>query len=229
MNAIHTPVFRRHTRALARGVALAAAFASVSSVGAGRAAAQAHYYPSFQVPRVTDRDYTGALIANAGTGALFQWREGIAANAQLSLDAGLADLDDAGTRVFFGGNYARELTRSTAEQPLDLLFTLGAGLSLGDGPELFRIPVGLSLGHRFPLEGSVAITPYVHPRLSLDVVTGNGGGDGTDLTIDFDLGASFEITPQLAIRASLLLTGADLADGAGFGLGLTYRPAALRR
>lgn len=214
---------RRTVRSLAAGLALVAAPAAT-------AGAQAWFYPSFQVPRVADRDYNFGVVANNGTSALFQWREGISPTSQLSLDAGLADQDgDDNTKLFVGGQYARELTRASADQPLDMLFTAGAGFAIGDGPDLFRIPVGLSVGHRFELEGTLAITPYVHPRASLDFFTGPGDADGSDLSLDFDIGASFELSRQIALRAALLFSGAQASDDFGFGISLNWSPAPLAR
>lgn len=193
--------------------------------------AQAWFYPSFQVPNTTDRDYTFGVSGGAGTAFVFQWREGLDAINQLSLDAGLADPDGpSNTKIFVGGNYGRQLTRATKDQPLDLLFTAGLGLAAGDGPDVIRIPVGLSVGHRFPLEGGMAITPYVHPRISFDSYTGDRdeGGDRHRLTLDFDLGGSLEITPQLALRASVLFSGGDGGTDTGIGVGLTFTPRGLR-
>jgi hypothetical protein len=215
------PIARRLVGRIAAGSALVAAFAAP-------AAAQAWFYPSFQIPRVVERDYNFGVTTNNGTSALFQWREGVAANSQLSLDAGLADSDgDENTKLFVGGQYARELTRATVDQPLDLLLTAGAGLAVGDGPDLFRFPVGVSVGHRFLLEGNMAVTPYVHPRISLDFVT--GPNSGSDLTLDFDVGGSFELTRQLSLRASLLFSGAAGGDNTGFGISLTWSPAPITR
>jgi hypothetical protein len=215
----------------ARRVALAASSLAVAALLAPAAAgAQSWFTPSFQPPAVSTRDYTIGLSANAGTSAIFQWREGIDPRSHFGLEGGLVDTDgDGGTKLLLGGHYAYQLTRSSAEQPLDLLLTAGAGLAVGDGPDLFRIPLGVSLGHRFPLEGGVAITPYVHPRLSLDFYSGQGNADGSDLSIDFDLGANFEITRQLALRGSLILSGGRGSDDVGFGIGLTITPAPLRR
>jgi hypothetical protein len=198
---------------------------------ARQAAAQSWFTPSFQPPTVSSRDYTAAVGANAGTSAIFQWREGLDPSSHFGVEGGLVDTDgDGGTKLLLGGHYAYQLARARADQPLDLLLTAGAGLAVGDGPDLFRIPVGVSVGHRFPLEGGLAITPYVHPRLSLDFYNGARNGDGgSDLSIDFDLGASFEITPQLALRGSLVLSGGRASDDVGFGIGLTITPAALRR
>jgi hypothetical protein len=193
--------------------------------------AQAWFYPSFQVPNTTDRDYTFGVGGGPGTAFVFQWREGLDAINQLSLDAGLADPDGpSNTKIFVGGQYGRQLTRATKDQPLDLLFTAGLGVAAGDGPDIIRIPVGLSVGHRFPLEGGLAITPYVHPRISFDSYTGDRGegGDRHRLTLDFDLGGSFEITPQLALRASVLFSGGDGGTDTGIGVGLTFTPRGLR-
>jgi hypothetical protein len=212
-------------RTAATAALLTAAFAAPPPV-----AAQAWFYPSFQIPRTVDRDYNFGLVANDGAGALFQWREGLSRGTQLSLDAGLAAVSGA-TQLFVGGQYALQLTTASPEQPLDLLLTAGAGVSLGDGPDFLRVPVGVSIGHRFPLEGGLAITPYVHPRLSLDVLTGSraSGGDRTHLTLDFDVGGSLEVTHQLAIRATVLVSGAERGNDAAFGLGLTFTPPPLRR
>ncbi|MGZ8412869.1 MAG: hypothetical protein ACXW61_05415 [Gemmatirosa sp.] len=203
--------------------------ALVAPPAARSAQAQSWFTPSFQPPRPSTRDYTLAVAANAGTSVLFQWREGLGPESHFGLEGGLVDVDgEGGTKLLAGGSYAYQLTRTTATQPLDVLLTAGAGFAVGDGADLFRIPVGVSVGHRFALDGEMAITPYVHPRLSLDVITGAGDdADNTDLSIDFDLGASFEITRQIALRGSLVLSGGRLSDDVGFGIGLTIVPARL--
>lgn len=204
----------------------------VAAASAKSAHAQAWFYPSFQIPTTVDRDYTGAVSGGGGTTFLFQWREGLDVANQLSLDVGLADPDGASnTRLVLGGNYAHQLGRATKDQPLDLLLTTGLGFAVGDSPNLIRIPVGLSIGHRFPLEGGLAITPYVHPRMSLDVFTADRGdaGDRTHLTLDFDLGGSLELSRNLALRASVLFSGGNGGTDTGLGVGLTFTPAPLKR
>ena len=206
---------------------LAAALA-LTAAAALPAAAQAWFIPSFQPPRVTDRDYTIAVAANAGTSALFQWREATSGrNGQFSLEAGLVDADPSQAKLLLGAGYAHQLARATSQQPLDLLLTAGLGLAAGEGVDVLRVPIGVSVGHRFQLDGPLAITPYVHPRLSLDTYFGRRDDD-LDLAIDFDVGASFEVTSQLAIRGSLVLSGSG-GDDVGFGLGLTIRPQGLAR
>lgn len=210
-----------------RGGALCAALGAAALLApVRRAAAQAWFYPSFQTPRTVEREYNFAAVAAHGADLLFQWREGIAPGSQLSLDAGLADPNGpSNTKLFVGGQYALEVVRATGDQPLDLLATVGAGLAVGNGPSLFRIPVGVSVGHTFPLEGGMSVTPYVHPRVSLDFWSRSDGGD--HVSLDFDVGASFVLTSALSLRGSLVFSGNDAAS-TGFGIGLTLTPAALR-
>ncbi len=213
-----------------RGVVVLLALAALAASPAARSVeAQSWFTPSFQPPRPSTRDYTLGVAANAGTSVLFQWREGLGPESHFGVEGGLVDVDgEGGTKLILGGSYAYQITRATTTQPLDVLLTAGAGFAVGDGADLFRIPLGVSVGHRFALEGDMAITPYVHPRLSLDVLTGAGDNvDNTDLSIDFDLGASFEITRQIALRGSLVLSGGRFSDDVGFGIGLTIIPAGL--
>ncbi|MDQ6611207.1 MAG: hypothetical protein M3Y64_02130, partial [Gemmatimonadota bacterium] len=42
--------------------------------------AQAYSYPSLQLPTVSTRDYTAAIVGSNGAIALFQWRERIASD-----------------------------------------------------------------------------------------------------------------------------------------------------
>jgi hypothetical protein len=166
---------------------------------------------------------------DVGTSLLFQWREGWSPVSQLSFDVGVLDpdADNADVQLLLGGAYARQLTRSSADLPLDLLLTAGANALVGD-TFLLEIPIGVSVGHRFPLEGGLAITPYLHPRVGLQYCSecGAGGDSDTDLGVSFDLGADFEVSPRLSLRASFLF-GDDDADAIGFGV--AWRPIGLRR
>lgn len=73
----------------------------------------------------------------------------------------------------------------------------------------------------------MALTPYIHPRLSLDFVSRRRGGN--DLGLTFDLGANFEVSRTLAIRGAMLFTGTDSFDGEGFGVSLAWTPPSLAR
>ncbi len=217
----------RTTMALTLGALVAAAAVTE------RADAQAFHYPSLQVPTASTRDYTAALVGGPGTTALFQWREGFAPRRHWQLDAGLADRQGSeNLSLFVGGAIAQELTSATNDQPLDLLFTAGAGIAFGGGSSLIRIPVGVSIGHTFELDQGMAITPFVHPRASVDVSSGGGpNGDGqSEVSLNFDLGASFKVNSQFAVRVSGGFTGSDLVGGKdSFAVGFTWTPAPLAR
>jgi hypothetical protein len=199
--------------------------------------AQAWAYPAFQSPRVVNREFNFAIAdaGNAGTSLVFQWREGLNPRSQLSFDAGFADPDgqDNG-KLLLGGGFAVMLTEATAEMPLDFLVTGGLNFAVGEGADLVRVPVGVSIGHRFPLDEGFAITPYIHPRLSLDICTDCSGDQNdesdSDIGIDFDLGVNFEVTRQLSLRVSAVIGGSDaFQDSDGFGISLAWAPAGLSR
>ena len=201
------------------------ASALLLTVSAAPAVAQS-FYPSFQQPRVVSREFNFAIADGDDlTPLVFQWREGTGPGTQLSLDLGLADPDVEGLDTFFmiGGQYARMLTQARADMPLDLLLTAGIFSQFGNDITLIGIPVGVSVGHRFPLTGtSMAVTPYVHPRVSLDYGKFAGESD-TEVNITFDIGGSLEITPQLALRVTALFGDADAV-----GLSLAWTPRGLR-
>lgn len=218
------------TTFLTTTILTAVAFAGPAAATAG---AQAWNYPSFQQPRTTDREYNFAVADggdNTGTSFVFQWREGATQGNQLSLDVGLADPDFSGNKFLIGGTFAHQLVLSNAQVPFDLLFTAGVNGAFGSG-SLLRIPVGVSVGRRFPLEGGLAITPYVHPRLAVDVCT-SCDRDRSTVGLDFDLGADFQFSPQFSLRFSALFSGSDYFfanSGDAFGLSLAWRPPGLRR
>ena len=192
--------------------------------------AQAWSYPAFQTPRVAARELNFGIADGSGTSLIFQWREGRAARSQLSLDLGVVTGDND---VFLvGGQYGYQLARADANMPLDFMLTVGANGAFNSPNNLIRVPVGVSLGHRFPLEGLMAITPWVHPRLSIDhcsecdverrnnvfVTTSR-----TDANFVFDLGGSLEFTPTLAVRVAASLGGGTFFDDA-FGVSLAWTP-----
>ena len=211
------------------GLRTAGLIGTMLLAGSTVAAAQT-MYPSFQQPRVASREFNFAIADGDGiTPFVFQWREGTSAGTQLSFDAGLADPDQEGTDVYLilGGQFARSLARSRADMPLDVLFTVGAFTQFGNDEVFLNIPVGTSVGHRFPLQGTqMAITPYIHPRLALQYVSfDNGTVDESDTEIDisFDVGGSLEFSPQLALRLSAPFGDADV-----LGISLAWTPRGLR-
>jgi hypothetical protein len=194
--------------------------------------AQAFNYPSMQTPSASTRDYTAALVGGSGTTLLFQWREGAGRGMHWQLDAGLADpKGSTDPLLFVGGSLARELVRASGDQPLDLLFTAGIGAAAGDGT-WFRVPVGVSAGHRFGLDDGMSITPYVHPRLSVDVCgrCGAGRDSRSSVSLNFDIGALWQVNRQFGVRASAAFTGSDVVGSdETVGVGVTWTPTSLRR
>ena len=198
-----------------------------------RADAQAANYPSMQVPTASTRDYTAAVSSGAGTTALFQWREGWAPRRHWQLDAGLIDRKGSDNlSLFVGAGIGQELANASGDQPLDLLFTAGAGAAFGGGSTVVRLPVGVSIGHTFDLEQGVALTPFVHPRASLDVASGKGGDGGSrsEVSLNFDLGVNLQVNRQFAVRAAAAFTGSELAGAQdSFAIGFNWTPAPLVR
>jgi len=90
---------------------------------------------------------------------------------------------------------------------------VGFGASVGDGPDRYFVPVGVSLGRRFDLEGSnTTFVPYAHPV----IVPVFGGGD-SDVKFALGLGVDIRFSAQWAVRAS-----GGLGDIEGVGVSLAY-------
>lgn len=193
--------------------------------------AQASNSPSMQVPTASTRDYTAAVSSGAGTTALFQWREAWKPSRHWQLEAGLTDRKGSDAlSLFVGGGIGQEITRARGDQPLDVLFTVGAGAALGGGATVARIPVGVSIGHTFGLDQGMAITPYVHPRASLDWASGGGGGSQSEVSLNFDVGVNFQVNSQFAVRAAAAFTGSELGGAQDtFAIGFNWTPASLSR
>ncbi len=216
-----------------RSLAAAVVAAALVSVAAAPsiAEAQAFNYPSLQTPQASTRDYTAALVGGAGTTLLFQWREGAGTGLHWQLDAGLADpKGGADPLLFVGGGFGKELTRATADQPLDVMLTAGAGAAFGGNNTVLRIPVGVSVGHRFALDQGMAITPYVHPRASVDVCSRcglNRNGRST-ISLNFDAGAFWQVNRNFGVITAASFSGSDaFTDDDTFAIGVRWTPAAL--
>lgn len=209
---------------------LAAAFSASALLSATQVDAQAWAYPAFQPPRVIVREYNfGIADADRGGGAsfVFQWREQSGPATQFSFDIGLADTESRNSDLLlFGGvGLGHRLGNATDEVPIDFLLTAGIYLGIGD-ITLFRIPVGVSIGHTFDMGGGMALTPYLHPRLTIDVCNDCGG---SDIGLIFDLGANFQLSRSVAIRGAAMFTGDDTIGGEGFGISLAWTPPSLAR
>lgn len=186
--------------------------------------AQAGPYPALQPTRVVEREYNFALADYQGGSALLvQWREGMGnPKLQFTGEVGIGDGPGEASLVL-GGFVHYQLMTATDDLPFDMVLGGGLGVTTGNGASLFRIPVGVAIGHRFPLEGKYAITPFVHPRLSFNR-SSVAGVSATDTDIELDIGGNFEINEQMQVRLA-----AALGDGSGVGISFAWSPRGLRR
>jgi hypothetical protein len=207
--------------------------------------AQAYNYPVLQTPRIVDREYNfaAASAGNSGTALIFQWREGLNADWQFSLDGGIASPHGGGdTRLLLGGALAWQWKRANADLPFDVALTGGAGFSTGNNLNVVRIPTGAAVGHTFKLENGNELTPFVHPRLSLDfcsdpVETINPNGSvvhvcpsSSKVDVDVDVGVNYEVTPQVALRVAGLLGGTSyLGSTNAIGFSVAWTPKGLKK
>jgi len=185
---------------------------------ASTASAQETGTPIFKAPyRAFTSHEVGASFSDPGEGVSFAlegfYRYGKDAN-DFSLRGGFADLNGpGGSRFLLGGDFRTQVVSYSESFPLDGSLTVGAGMNLGDGPDAYYIPVGVSLGRRFEMEGSnTTFIPYVHPV----IVPVFGGGDSE---VDFALGLGVDIrfSEQWAVRAS-----GGIGDIEGVGISVAY-------
>jgi hypothetical protein len=151
-------------------------------------------------------DYEGVTFALEGF-----YRYGNGPN-DLSVRGGFSDLqDDLGNQVLVGGDFRTQILTYSDAIPLDGSLTAGFGASIGDGPDFFRLPVGISLGRRFEVEGSeTTFVPFAHP-----VIVPRFGTGEDDVDFALGLGVDMRFGGSLAVRAS-----GGLGDIEGVGLGL---------
>lgn len=195
--------------------AVLAGMALVSAV-AGRVGAQETGTPVFKAPyrAFTTHEFGGNL--SFPSGAVNFALEGFYGYGHGSFDlgfrGGLEDLEGNGdTRVLLGADFRTRVIHATERIPLDGAFTLGFGLNAGDGPDVVLIPIGLSLGRRFLLEGSkISFVPYVHPVLAPAF-----SSDDSDLEAAFGLGVDIRFSSTVDFRVS-----GGLGDIEGISLGL---------
>lgn len=185
---------------------------------AGTASAQETGTPIFKAPyRAFENHEFGASFSDPGEGASLAlegfYRYGRAAN-DFSLRAGFEDLNGSGgTRFLIGGDFRTQVVSYSESFPLDGSLTLGLGANVGDGVDRYFIPVGVSLGRRFDVEGSnTTFVPYVHP-----VIVPTFGGGNDDVNFALGLGVDIRFSQQWAIRAS-----GGLGDIEGVGISVAY-------
>jgi opacity protein-like surface antigen len=187
-------------------------------LGAGELAAQETGTPMFKAPyrSFTNHEF-GVGFSDPGDAAQYAL-EGFYAYGRGSNDfgirGGVADPEEGDMRILLGGNFRTRVLSYSESFPLDGALTVGAGLNFGDGDDLIYLPVGLSVGRRFELEGSeTTFTPYVHPTI-IPVIGAQGGSD-----VGFALGLGVDM--RFAENWSVGVSG-GLGDLEGVGIALTY-------
>ncbi len=192
--------------------------ATVLAWSATESAAQETGTPIFKAPyRAFTSHEFGAAFSDPGEGVDYAlegfYSYGRGSN-DFGLRAGFADPADGDMRLLLGGNFRTRVINYSESFPLDGALTVGAGLNIGDGDDLIYLPVGLTVGRRFELEGSkTTFTPYAHPTL-VPVIGAQGGSD-----VGFALGLGVDM--RLGQDWSARVSG-GLGDLEGVGIALTY-------
>ena len=180
-------------------------------------AAQETGTPIFKAPyRAFDNHELGASLSDGGEGAEFAiegfYRYGAGQN-DFSVRGGFADVEGSDTRFLIGGDFRTQVVNYSESFPLDGALTLGLGGLFGEGDDVFLLPVGISLGRRFDVEGSsTTFVPYVHPN----IIPAFGGGDD-DVLFALGLGVDIRFSERWAVRAS-----GGLGDIEGVGVSIAY-------
>jgi hypothetical protein len=202
-------------RSLSGGLLVAA----VIALSARGAAAQETGTPMFKAPyRAFTNHEFGAAFSDPGEGVSFAlegfYSYGRGSN-DFGLRAGIADPEGSGdTRILLGGDFRTRVLSYSESFPLDGALTVGAGINIGDGDDLIYLPVGISVGRRFELEGSkTTFTPYAHPVL----VPVLGASGGSDVGFALGLGVDLRFSQEWSARVS-----GGVGDLEGVGLALTY-------
>ena len=181
------------------------------------AVAQETSTPIFKAPyRAFDNHEFGASLSDGGEAAEFSlegfYRFG-KRNNDFSVRGGFADVEGSDTRFLLGGDFRTQIVNYSESFPLDGALTLGFGGLFGEGDDLFLLPVGVSLGRRFDVEGSsTTFVPYVHPN----IIPSFGGGED-DVLFALGLGVDVRFSERWAVRAS-----GGLGDIEGVGISLAY-------
>jgi hypothetical protein len=185
---------------------------------AGTLAAQETGTPIFKAPyRAFTSHEIGASLSDPGEGVSLAlegfYRYGRGPN-DFSIRGGFADLNGSGgTRVLLGGDFRTQVVSYSESFPLDGSLTLGLGANVGDGDDAYYVPVGVSLGRRFDLEGSsTTFVPYFHP-----VIVPTFGGGNSDVNFALGLGVDIRFSDSWALRAS-----GGLGDIEGVGVSVAY-------
>jgi hypothetical protein len=198
---------------------------AVLAWSAGSAAAQETGTPLFKSPyRMFTTHEFGAALSDPGSGVSYAL-EGFYRYASGPYDFSLrggyehlsSEVNGVATpccsRYLLGGDFRTQVIKYSESVPLDGSLTLGFGANIGDGEDSYYIPIGLTVGRRFELEGSkTTFVPFAHPVL---IPAFGGGGSRIDFALG--LGVDVRLSQTFAIRAS-----GGIGDIDGVGIGVSY-------
>lgn len=228
---------RLRARALRLAVYVIAALAGLTT--AQEARGQAWIYPSFQEPRVVNREFTLAVADGGfdGTSYIFQWREELASRDLFIFDGGVAPNVNGNAVWFFGGRYGYLFLQQRDSEAFSMLGTAGLTISMGHGGPFTRVPFAVSLGHRFQFDNAMALTAYIHPAASIDfcgssscIVQVRGGSSEAGLGASFGIGANLDIAHGFSVRAEAAFNRSTVANiDNTIGIGVAWQPPGLRR
>jgi hypothetical protein len=182
------------------------------------AVAQETGTPIFKAPyRAFENHEFGGSLSDPGEGIDFAlegfYRYGKGAH-DFSVRGGFADAAGENTLFLIGGDFRTQVLRYSESFPLDGSLTLGLGGLFGEGDDVILLPLGISLGRRFDVEGSsTTFVPYVHPN----IVPVLGGGGDDDVQFTLGLGVDIRFSQRWALRAS-----GGLGDIEGVGISVAY-------
>lgn len=193
-------------------------------LGAAPAAAQAWDAPMFLPPNPGGE--LGVYLSkpdNADWGLQGIWRQPGALN--LGVRLGLAQISSGNTSWFVGGETYGPVVLGPST-PVDVNWVVGAGASFDGSFTWLRIPFGVTIGKTLHA-GHTAVTPYVLPRLALDVESDNNATD-TRLNFATDLGADLRLSPAMKLRfgVTLEMGGGRSFQNLGLGLAVAFPRAA---
>jgi opacity protein-like surface antigen len=192
---------------------------TLAAFGAAEASAQETGTPIFKAPyRAFEQHEFGASLSDPGSGVRYAlegfYRYGYK-QFDVSVRGGWAKLSGpgGGTRYLLGGDLRTRVLDASEKIPVDGALTLGFGGNVGTGTDAYYLPVGISLGRRFNLEGSqTTFVPYAHPV----IIPTFGGGDSR---VDFALGLGVDI--RFARNWAVRVSG-GIGDIDGVGVSLAY-------
>ena len=205
---------------------IAALFAGALIMFASPARAQAWHYAAMQPADVTapEANFIVSGFGDYGMSFVGQYRWMADKRTQIWADVGVAT-PSGGTYFLVGAAGAWNFMKPTADKPIDVSATLGVYGAMigGNNPSYVRIPIGIDIGHTWKLGNGQNLQGFAFPRLSVDICA-NSNCSGTNGVLNFDVGASYDITKSMAGRAAFTFGGVGRgASQGGFGVSLAIK------